>query len=78
MSPYRRAWIVWSAVVIGGFAVIEGLALARGDMDNTLTAHLRLLLGLEPDKPWGIVGGLAFLGALVWAGWHILIQRGKK
>ncbi|MEV1245108.1 hypothetical protein [Nonomuraea sp. NPDC049750] len=64
--------------MIGGFAIIEGLALASGDMDNTLTAHLRLLLGLEPDKPWGIVGGLAFFGALIWAGWHILIQRGKK
>ena len=78
MSPYRRAWITWAVLVIAGFAIIEGLALASGDMDNTLSAHLRLLLGLEPGKPWGIAGGIAFVVGLVWAGWHIVVQRGKR
>ncbi|WP_327582460.1 hypothetical protein OHA25_41945 [Nonomuraea sp. NBC_00507] len=78
MSPYRRAWIILGALTVLGFAIIEGLALASGDMDNTLSAHLRLILGLEPGKPWGIAAGLAFLGGLVWLGWHILIDRDKK
>lgn len=78
MSPYRRAWIIWAVVTLLGFGAIEGLALASGDMDNTLTAHVRLVLGLEPGKPWGAIGGLAFAAGLTWAGWHIVIQRGKK
>ncbi|MFI9847807.1 hypothetical protein ACIHFD_63095 [Nonomuraea sp. NPDC051941] len=39
---------------------------------------LRLILGLEPGKPWGIAAGLAFLGGLVWLARHILVQRGKE
>jgi len=78
MSPYRRAWIIWTTATIVGFAVIEGLALATGDMDNTLSAHLRLWLGLDPGKPWGIAAGIAFGAFLVWLGWHILIDRDKR
>lgn len=78
VSPYRRAWIIWAILIIGGFAAIEIPALLSGDMDNTLSAHLRLVLGLEPGKWWGVLGGLAFLAFLGWAGWHIVVQRGKK
>ncbi|MGW5259674.1 hypothetical protein ACWEQG_01785 [Microbispora sp. NPDC004025] len=78
MSPYTKAWLIWGGVTAGGFAVIEGLALASGDMANTLSAHLRLALGLDPARRWGVIGGLAFTAACVWLIWHIVIDRSKK
>ncbi|WP_084963736.1 hypothetical protein [Thermoactinospora rubra] len=77
MSRFTKAWLIWLGVTLGGFGVIEGLALASGDMDATLSGHLRLWLGLDPGKPWGIAGGIAFLAGLVWLGWHIVFDRDR-
>jgi hypothetical protein len=49
MRPYTKAWLIWGGVTLGSFAVIEGLALASGDMANTLTAHLQLVRPAVPS-----------------------------
>lgn len=61
MSRFAIAWLVWLAVIVGGFAVIEGMALASGT-PSTLSDFVVWLSGVWGPLPFVlgvIVGGMA-------------------
>jgi hypothetical protein len=64
MSPYRRAWIAWAILTIGGLAVIERLALASGDMDNTFPRTFGLCSDSTQASP-----GASLPASPSWAAW---------
>jgi hypothetical protein len=75
-TQYTWGWIVWTGVSLGGFAVLEGIALRKGEHGNTLSCHLRRTFGIYPRKRWHPVGRAAFLGGLLWLGHHIAFAPG--
>lgn len=68
-APKRR-WFLYWVLVFGvlAFAVPEAIALFDPDQGDTLSESLRWLTG-------GPLGAVAFVGFLVWFGWHILYRR---
>lgn len=73
-GTFTRAWITWGVLTIGGFAVIEGLALREGAPQGaTLSAHLRRMLGIHPAKPWHRASRVALVGACSALAVHLII-----
>ena len=60
-NPFTIGWLVWAGVTLGGFAVLETIALRRknrgdGRMD-TLSAHVERLVHAHPVAKWGVLVG---------------------
>jgi hypothetical protein len=73
MNPYSRAWLIWGAVTVLGFAGIEAKALAGpGENPRTLSAHLRLIFGFTNDTPTSGARRSLFYVLWGWFGLHIL------
>lgn len=60
-------WAIFLAAVLGGFAVLEGPALADPASGDTLSEFVRMLI-----EHGGELGIAAFVSLLVWFGVHIL------
>lgn len=72
MSAY---WIFWlSVLVVGGFAVPEGYAIANKQKGDTLSENVRSWLKTDtPGGGWTFLGVWAtLLGVLLWFAPHIL------
>lgn len=70
-----RYWLVLGAVSIGGYAVLEGYALARGTRSRgTLSYHLRYALGIHPYRRWGAAARAAWVGGCMWLAYHIAVD----
>jgi len=55
------AWMVWLVVTIGGFALIEGPAIANSEGGDTFTEHIQFVAGQSPlAAVLGVVGLIAF------------------
>lgn len=75
-SPFTWLWLAWVALTI----TIEGVALHRSrtaKTGDTLTAHTRRLLGIDPQRDDHVVGRTAFVVALAWTLWHIAVAPAK-
>lgn len=69
-AKFTWLWIFW----VAGTIAIEGGALyrsRRSGTKDTLTAHTRAVLGIDPQRDDHLVGRVAFGAALVWVLWHI-------
>lgn len=68
----RRAWALWAALGLGGFAVLESYALLNGRPYDSLSAVTRELLGLNPRsrRRW-VTEPLFVVGLLYWVTWFI-------
>lgn len=79
MRPTTRftwLWIAWVALTLG----IEGSALYRSrtaGTGDTLTAHTRRVLGIDPQRGSHLTGRLTFGVAVAWALWHIAVAPAK-
>lgn len=71
-------WIAWLVVCLGGFAVLETLALINRRRGDTLSENIRRWLGIDPPNPVARIGIPAFVGVLVifliWFIPHIVFQ----
>lgn len=71
-ARFTWLWIGW----VAGTVAIEGGALYRSrelGTKDTLTAHTRGVLGIDPRRDDHLVGRVGFAAALVWALWHIAV-----
>lgn len=66
MSAYTWAWLGW----LGAFAVVEGVALAKGS-DGTLSDHTRTWFRTG-TKTGRIVFAVSWIGFAAWFLVHIL------
>lgn len=72
------AWIVWLVAALGGFAILETIALANRRDGDTLSENIRRWLGIYPPSPMKrfflpafVFGMVAFF---VWFIPHIVFQ----
>ena len=70
-GPWSRNWNMFLTATLGGFAVLEGTALATRGAPATLSAHIRRLAGLQPRCRHGVVGRSLILAVLLWAAVHL-------
>lgn len=77
---YTWGWIGWATLSAGGFAVLEGYALRKGQHNRTLSVHTRRLLGIYPRRPWSLVGRAIVIGGTAgfaaWFSHHIALSPG--
>lgn len=71
MNRFGLAWLTWAGATVASFSAVETAAILSGDQGNTLSAHLRDWLGIEPREPYAMVTTAAFLGGCAWVGVHI-------
>lgn len=64
-SKYTKLWIIW----ILAFGVIEYQALQDKDRGDTLTEHIRKLIGTNtPGRNWeNWVARIIFAGGILWS-----------
>jgi hypothetical protein len=67
VDPYAVGWGVIGAVGIG-YEIILALT---GNRHHTLTAYLRMALGLEPRQKWATAGITAIAVGAAWSGVHV-------
>jgi hypothetical protein len=68
-------WIFWLGVmVLGGFAIPEGYAIATKQQQGTLSANIRAWLKTDtPGGGWSWLGVWLTLAAILgWLGGHIM------
>jgi hypothetical protein len=67
-------WALWALLTLAGFTIMETAALRRHDEPATLSAAIRVFLGVQPRtwRRWLLVP--VFLGFLCWFGTHILSE----
>lgn len=65
-------WLIWLAVTLVSFGIMEGIAIACHKYEWTLSATLRRWLGVDPKRRWRLLASAAFLGFFVWFCIHIL------
>lgn len=68
---FDAAWICWAGGTAASFAALEFAAVRSGDPGNTLSHHMRRWLGIQPRRPWAMVGTGAMVGAAAWLTYHI-------
>lgn len=68
-------WTVVSIIFILVVGAIEGIALLTRNMENTLSSKLRKWFGIEPARWWRWLSVPAFIGFLIWFGYHIVWER---
>jgi hypothetical protein len=76
-AKYTYAWIAWVGSAVG----IEAVALYRSrkfGCKDTLTAHTRCVLGIDPLRNDHTLGRVVFVAAAAWAAWHISIEPAKE
>lgn len=61
-------FVIWFAC---GFGIPEGIALATGHAENTLSDNVWHLVGLEPGHPWTFVHFLV-AALMVWLLFHFV------
>ncbi|MEV4474657.1 hypothetical protein [Nonomuraea sp. NPDC049504] len=70
------AWMVWAALSVGSFLILEFAALANTRENDTLSENLRRWLGLDPPRPVRKILAPLFIaglvGFVVWFVPHIL------
>lgn len=66
----ERSWLVWLALTLGGFTVLERKALLQGDV--TLTRALRTWGGYTPLARRGRPVSWLLAALLVWFWGHIV------
>lgn len=76
-TRYTWYWIAWAVLSGGGFAILEGHAVRRGEVGNTLSVHWRRLFGIYPERPWSPVTKMMVCGLLQWLIIHIIVE-GKE
>lgn len=65
-------WITWAAIALGGFAILETIALANRREGDTLSENIRRWLGITPPNPRRRILVPAFVaGLLVFVVWFI-------
>lgn len=69
MSGFTIAWIMWLVM----FGVIEGVALARKETDDTLTEHIRKWFSTRDKAPWWLARRGVLAVFLVWLTAHFLL-----
>lgn len=71
-------WIAWLVVSLGGFIVLETIALVNRKRGDTLSENIRRWLGIDPPNPAARIGIPVFVAALiifiVWFIPHIVFQ----
>ncbi|MGH3388216.1 MAG: hypothetical protein ACRDOO_04995 [Actinomadura sp.] len=67
------AWIIWVAVTVVSFAVLEALAILNGPAHrDTLSDNIRRLIGVDPPSRARLVGIPLFLAVLLgFVAWFI-------
>jgi hypothetical protein len=72
MHTPRSRWLLWATGTLATFTALETHALRAGDHAGTLSASLRLLLGIHPrsNRRWIMIP--IFVGFLGWFLTHIL------
>lgn len=75
-TRYTYGWLAWAAISAGGFAILEGIALAKGEHGNTLSCHWRRVMGIYPEKPWTPAGKTVVISGLAWVAYHIAFEPG--
>ncbi len=76
-TRYSWYWILWAAFSGGGFLILEGHAIRKGEIGNTLSVHWRRLFGICPERPWSPVTKMMVCGLLQWLIIHIVVE-GKQ
>lgn len=71
-------WIAWVIVSLGGFALLETIALINRRRGDTLSENIRRWLGIDPPNPIARIGIPAFAAVLIifviWFIPHIVFQ----
>lgn len=70
-KQFDLAWMVWAGGTVTSFAGLELAAVLSDAEYNTLSAHMRDWLGIEPREPYAMITAAAFLGGCAWLGTHI-------
>ena len=74
MSIWTALWITW----IAAFVIIEGIALARKDLNDTLSEHVWKWFRIRDPRPTGLtwllrvplfIGGVWLTGHLAFGWW---------
>lgn len=76
-AKYTYSWVAWVALT----SSLEGVALylsRRHGRKDTLTAHVRFLLGIDPKTKYHWIGRLLFIAACVWAAHHIALEAPRE
>lgn len=71
MKPAAR-WTLWALLSASAFALLEGYALRHHRPSETLTASLRAVLGVHPQRGWRWIMIPALLAGLGWLVVHLL------
>lgn len=75
-------WALWLTATLASFAVLEAVALREPLTDDkpsdTLTASLRMWLGIQPASRRRWIAGTLFAGFWVWFAGHIAIGWGPR
>lgn len=75
MSREEKLWLVWFLTTIGGFTILEARAIVRKHKEGTLTYATRKVLGIDPVKPWRLMGIAAICSASGWFAAHMVTGR---
>lgn len=70
-KQFTYAWIAWAVTTTVSFSALETAAIVSDAEYNTLSAHLRDWLGIEPHEPYAMITTAAFLGGCAALGVHI-------
>lgn len=72
---YRSAWAAWACATAVSFGVLEAVAVRSRCAEATLSAHLRMTIGVQPQRPWGRIGAAVFAGGLAVLASHVIWDR---
>lgn len=75
-AKFTWLWIAWTGATIA----IESGALyrsAHSGTGDTLTAHTRSVLGIDPQRDDHLVGRFGFGAVLAWLLWHICVAPAR-
>lgn len=72
LSREEKVWLAWLLAAGISFSILEGYAIKKQKHHATLTYTLRKQLGIDPVKPYRIVGGGVVVAASTWFAIHIV------
>lgn len=76
-AKYTYGWIAWVGLTLG----IEAIGVYRNhklDCRDSLTAHTRAALGIDPQRKWHMLGRGFFAAVCAWAAYHISFQSARN
>lgn len=71
MTKSERRWAVWCTATFASFLYLEARAIYKRKPQDTLTHFLRKLLGIDPVKPWRVLGVSILVGSCFWLAAHL-------